>query len=164
VAVRDRDELRRLAAQLRSDLEDLARLGGDASAAIGALAAPAPRKLEIYGAGKIVHDVYTGIERAFLRIASALGGVPAGSAWHRTLLEDMALEIREVRPAVIRAATRDALTPYLRFRHLFRNLYAFNLQAEGLLKLLRDVAPMMAALRNDVEGFLAFLDGIGDEG
>jgi len=96
-----------------------------------------------------------------MRIAPMLGGVPEGPAWHRQLLEDMALEIREVRPAVITAASRELLAPFLRFRHLFRNVYAFTLDTARVVALASKAQESWPTVRADVEVFLAFLDGVG---
>lgn len=86
--------------------------------------------------GSILHDFYTGVERIFQKIAIELeGDVPKGSAWHKDLLDDMALEIREVRPAVISESLREDLDEYLRFRHLFRGSYGFDLEPERMRSL-----------------------------
>lgn len=75
----------------------------------------------------ILHDFYTGIERVFQKIATELeGDVPKGASWHRDLLDDMALEIREVRPAVIADSLRADLDDYLRFRPLFPRVLRFR--------------------------------------
>jgi hypothetical protein len=50
------------------------------------------------------------------------------------------------------------LDPFLRFRHRFRTLYAFDLEAEPLRELLSRLPAAHTAVRQDVERFLAFLD------
>ena len=49
------------------------------------------------------HDFYNGAERIFLRVAAELGGVPRGEQWHRQLLQDMTLDLDDLRPAVLAA-------------------------------------------------------------
>jgi len=79
--------------------------------------------------GSIVHDLYTGVERAFQKIALELdGGLPKGERWHKDLLDHMALELKGIRPPVIDASLRDKLDEYLRFRHIFRSVYGFQLK------------------------------------
>ena len=90
----NKDRMARLAASIRSELDRLAAVVAEADLALGDFSATTPPMRELRGIGDIVHDFYTGIERIFEKIAPELnGGVPAGSAWHRELLESMALDI-----------------------------------------------------------------------
>jgi hypothetical protein len=67
---------------------------------------------------------YTGIEDALLRAAEALdGAVPSGEDWHRLLLEQMALDIPDVRPALLTLDLHRHLDVLRRFRHRVRHAY-----------------------------------------
>jgi hypothetical protein len=106
-----------------------------------------------------LHGFYNGVERAFEAIGRELdGSVPSGQHWHRDLLEQMAYNLRDVRPAVIRLETRDALEPYLRFRHLIRNLYTWDLDPNLLAQRLAALQPTLDALDMDLETFKQFLE------
>ena len=49
-----------------------------------------------------LHGFYSGLERIFEVIASNLDGSrPEGENWHQQLLDQMAAEVLEIRPAVI---------------------------------------------------------------
>ncbi|MBM4372043.1 MAG: hypothetical protein FJ098_10345, partial [Deltaproteobacteria bacterium] len=99
-----------------------------------------------------------GIEKTFRRIAPELnGGIPAGDAWHRRLLDSMAMEIAEVRPAVIGRDTLRRLDEYLRFRHLFRNVYGFELEQDRVLELCRGMAGVWTVVEADLGRFMRFL-------
>ena len=103
----------------------------------------------------ILHDFYTGIERVFQKIAIELeGDVPKGASWHRDLLDDMALEIREVRPAIITDSLRTDLDDYLRFRHFFRGSYGFDLEQELMRPLFDQLDAVFAEFEREVETFL----------
>ncbi len=92
-----------------------------------------PDWIRVRAQASLLHDFYTGLERAFCRIVQELnGGLPRSEQWHRDLLQDMALNLEGVRPAVITEGLRRDLIPYLRFRHLFRNVYGFELEAERM--------------------------------
>ncbi|MBI3183705.1 MAG: hypothetical protein HYZ28_16325 [Myxococcales bacterium] len=124
-----------------------------------------PPLRELRGIGDIVHDFYTGAERIFEKIAPELnGGVPAGHAWHRELLENMTLDLPSVRPPVLGRATAAALEEFLRFRHRFRNLYGFELEWRKLKPLVEAMPGVWALVRSDLERFLAFLDAAAKEG
>lgn len=67
---------------------------------------------------------YTAVEDAFLRIAVELdGSSPSGDEWHRLLLQQLALAIPDVRPALLDEALADILDVLRRFRHRVRHAY-----------------------------------------
>lgn len=158
------DALRRLAAELDTEATRIDRTVTEGAVAFTALQADTHERLQLYGAAAILDTYYTGVEKAFSRIAMALdGGVPQGQAWHRQLLEDMAITIAEVRPAVLSAQTLRELEPFLGFRHRFRNLYLFDLEAQPLRSLLAGQPASWATLRADLVAFCAFLRRLADQ-
>lgn len=146
---------RRLAAEIRHELVSLDRIRDQNAAA--------PRDNEVFilrARGSILHDFYNGIERVFVRIAEELdGGVPQGDGWHRQLVTDMSIAIPGVRPAVIDAALADALGEFLRFRHVFRNVYGFVLDPKRMRPLEERLPVVMATFRTQIEAFLTWLEG-----
>ena len=71
-----------------------------------------------------LHGWYSGIERLFELIARHIDRkMPSGETWHRDLLEQMARDATDARPAVISQASADGLDEFRRFRHLVRNVY-----------------------------------------
>lgn len=103
------------------------------------------------------------MERVFVRIAEELnGGVPQGEQWHRQLLADMSLEIRDVRPAVIDPALAHDLGKFLRFRRLFRNAYGFVLEAERMQSLEDRLPAVLAASQARLRAFVAWMVDDGD--
>lgn len=76
-----------------------------------------------------LHGFYTGVEQIFEDIARTIdGGLPSGAEWHISLLRQMTVEMGSLRPAVIEVKTRQCLDEYRGFRHIVRNVYAFNLR------------------------------------
>ena len=151
--------------RLRSELEDetarLARLSGESADALRTVSGRPPTSLELRGLGALIHDFYTGVERVFRLIAPLLnGGLPEGEAWHRQLLRNMCLEIPTVRPPVLRPETGRALEEFLRFRHLFRHIYGFELEGERLMTLLARLEPVWQEVRRDLQGFGEFLEAL----
>ncbi len=148
-----------LAAAIRHELKQLARLQQEAGHFGQQFETALPSLLEIRGLGNIVHDFYTGAERIFEKVSVELdGGVPAGRAWHRDLLLAMTLEVPSRRPALLSEATAQQLEELLRFRHLFRNVYGFELQWARLRPLLEKVGSVGGLFAADAQEFLAFLD------
>jgi len=152
-----------LAAALGNDLDALERVAADGAQALVDLRRRAPDYLTLRGAAGILNEFYGGSERAFERLARDLDGVvPSGEAWHQELLDQMCLDVPEVRPPVLRRRTQRALDRYRRFRHLARNVYGFDLDWERLEPLLRDLPGVWGDLRSDLEAFRGFLEG-GDD-
>ena len=146
---------RRLAAEVEHEIERLEQLRQQLAAA--------PRSddtLTLRARGSMLHDFYGGIERVFVRIAEELnGGVPQGERWHRQIVTDMALDLPNVRPAVIDAALAEELADFLCFRHVFRNVYGSLLQAERMRPLEERLPTILAAFRTQVRAFLAWMVG-----
>jgi hypothetical protein len=115
----------------------------------------------IYALALLLMNYYTGAEKIFQRIAALLGGIPpAGDRWHAQLLEDMALDIPAVRPAVLRKETADALSGFLRFRHAIRNLYAWTIRRADMDVHLAALADLHQRLGADLNAFRSFLGGL----
>ena len=99
----------------------------------------------------------------FLRIARELnGGVPRGEQWHRDLIDDMALKIPDVRPAVVDKGLANVLREYLRFRHVFRNVYGGVLETARMASLEERLPETLEAFRQCTEGFVCWMLGRGD--
>jgi hypothetical protein len=149
----------RVAATIRVEMDALDAVVAEAELALASFSERTPSGLELRGVGAIVHDFYTGAERIFERIAPEInGGIPAGAAWHRELVDSMALDLPGIRPPVIGDATADRLAEFLRFRHLFRNLYGHELEWLRLRPLVTRLPGAWHELQSDLRRFLQFLD------
>ena len=146
---------RRLAAEIEHDLERLDQLRDELATAPGD-----DDTFTLRARGSMLHDFYSGVERVFVRIAEELnGGVPQGERWHRQIITDMSLEIPDVRPAVIDAALAEDLVDYLRFRHLFRNVYGSTLDAKRMRPLEERLPGVLAVFLTQIRTFLAWAVG-----
>ena len=100
-----------------------------------------------------------------LRVSRVVnGGTPSrGEGWHRRLLERMAMPT-DTRPAVLQEGTQRDLQEFLRFRHLVRNLYADELRAEPIQRLIEQLQPTWALLAEDIAAFQSWLTTIAQSG
>ena len=106
-----------------------------------------------------LHQIYTGLETCFERISRTTEeSLPVGPDTHRALLRDMALDLHNVRPAVLRVATAEALLPLLRFRHFVRHSYAVAWDAERLSAMVSQVQMAWPNVLQDMRQFTVFLD------
>lgn len=105
-----------------------------------------------------LHDFYAGLERALHQVAALVDdSVPGGAEWHRELLRQMAIPLPNVRPQVLSAETVKALDEYLRFRHVVRNVYAFEFDPEQMDRLVQRLRPTFDRTRRDLEALIDFL-------
>jgi len=108
-----------------------------------------------------LHSFYGGVERIFEDIARTVDeSVPSGPGWHADLLLQMASEIANLRPAVIRPEARLCLDEYRGFRHVVRNVYAFNLRPARIKELAGGLPACWEAIREDLQRFTEFLEAV----
>lgn len=149
-----------LKSEIEKELGELERLNYEMSEV---LSRRSPSFLETRAAGSIMHDFYSGIEKIFKRIAATIDrDVPEGDEWHADLLKRMAIPIEDIRPAVVSKKLRDNLGDYLRFRHLFRNIYGFELKWERCKTLGSAMDKTMKNFKKEMSKFLKFVDSIKD--
>ena len=104
----------------------------------------------------------SGLERLFELIPRHIdGALPAGEGWHHDLLRQMANEIAGVRPAVIGDQSAQALDEFRRFRHLVRNVYAFNLDPQRMNPLLLALPGAWQQVHAELAAFAGFLEEVG---
>ena len=136
-----------LRAQILSELGSMKKLLDEA----GDVVDKEGSNLSIRAGGSILHDFYTGAENIFHAIAGAVDErIPSGMSWHIELLNQMTLNIEELRSPVISSDTAKALEEYLRFRHLFRKRYGFDLEWESIRKLLKKLPQVYDLLKHDL--------------
>ena len=113
--MRHKEEIPVIVAEIEDELSKLAILAQKLSSQ-----RKRTKKEEIAESAALrLHNFYTGCERIFKLIASEINGsVPHELDWHKRLLNQVALKIDEIRPAVISPQTRKDLEELLRFRHI----------------------------------------------
>jgi hypothetical protein len=153
------DRLIDLIAELESEIRSLGTLAADLVETWETLPTEGREKRIHESAIALnLHNFYTGVEKVFERIADDLnGGVPTGREWHKRLLHSMSLELPDLRPPVITNETEIALNEFLAFRHIVRNIYAFNLDSERLALLMKRFPQAQTLFKSDIAGFVGFL-------
>ena len=114
-----------------------------------------------------LHGFYSGVERLFELIATQVDdATPEGEAWHRQLIDQMAHEVSETRPAVLDEFVASALDEFRKFRHLVRNVYTIHLDSERMRVLVEVLPSLWEQLQKDFLAFADFLDELSkaDEG
>lgn len=105
--------------------------------------------------GSILHDFYNCCERIFRRISLGInGGFAAEETWHKELLYRMTIAIAGLRPAVISEDLAAELDDYLSFRHIFRNIYGFELKSARLERLVDRFEDVSNRFKDEIVKFL----------
>ena len=156
------EDYRVVSARIRQELKELDQVTFRADRAIAAAKRqPGDQDLYIDSAALSLHDFYSRLERIFHYIASSVDtSIPAGHEWHRELLRQMSLEIPELRPAVLSHESVNVLSEYLAFRHVVRNVYAFQFDPVRVEKLVHGLHSVMSKVKADIESFASFLEQI----
>jgi hypothetical protein len=101
------------------------------------------------------------LEKIFQRIALKIDqDLPAGGDWHLQLLQRMATPIEGIRPPVISEELASRLEEYLRFRHLFRHIYGFELKWERCKLLAEELKGIFRQMKKQIDMFKDFLDSL----
>lgn len=109
--------------------------------------------------GSILHDFYTCCERIFRRIALDMnGGLEETEQWHKALLFRMTVPVEGIRPPVLSEELAAELDEYLAFRHVFRNIYGFELKGERIIRLSKRLPQVAGRLKEEIGAFRKLLE------
>lgn len=149
-----------LSARIRQELEAIEQVVARAERALTlALKNSSEQDLYLDAVALNLHDFYSGLERLFTMIGAEMDGVkPEGPGWHRDLLTQMALELKNIRPAVLSPQVAKALDEYLRFRHVVRNIYTFELDPDRVGRLIKNLRPTFVQAQMELLAFADFLE------
>lgn len=108
-----------------------------------------------------LHGFYAGLEHIFEAIATRIDQtVPNGGSWHQELLEQMNTDLSGIRPRVLSNPTRKKLDRYRGFRHVVRNVYAFEFDPEQIDLLMRHLPDAADHAFTDLRAFADTLEEI----
>lgn len=147
----DKDALKK---EIAIELENLERLVRETEDLTGRFLNE-PDFIQTRAAGSILHDFYTGVENLFEKIAVNMDReLPEGEDWHKELLAQMGRSFEGIRGAVIDEDLSEKLKEYLRFRHLFRNIYGFELKWNRFEQLSRSLSGILSKLKANLDALI----------
>ena len=98
-----------------------------------------------------LQSYYAAVENIFTHIAGNIDKkIPQGIGWHKALAEQMSTPIKNLRGAVISKKTKSSLDEYRAFRHVVRNVYAFNLNPAKIKPLVANLNKITKMLEKDL--------------
>jgi hypothetical protein len=146
-----KEELRE---ELKIEIGNLERLNGEMKQLLTKISNK-PSFIEVRAAGSILHDFYCGVERIFERIALSVDkNLPKGDNWHTELLLQMAKPFEKIRDEIIAKELLQNLKEYLRFRHLFKHIYGFELKWGQFREHCIKLEDILKELKREVENFM----------
>ncbi len=108
--------------------------------------------------GSILHDFYNCCERIFKRISVEMNGSFEDSEkWHKNLLYKMTISLEGLRPRVVSKELAADLDDFLAFRHLFRNIYGFELKGDRIDILAKKFENIAGRFDDEIRLFIEFL-------
>lgn len=114
-----------------------------------------PNEIELSALAAMLHSFYTGVENVFKRVSIEIDNQALrGEAWHRDLLRQMSI-VGTNRPPLLSTELHDRLLEYLRFRHVFRNAYSFDLDWQKMSHLVLGVENMLRDLETALDRFIS---------
>jgi hypothetical protein len=130
--------------ELSGDLKEIQRLQDQNSRAWKKIREGADDVLDYGALAYTIHTIYGVMENYFLRISKFFENSLPGESWHKTLVDRMALDIPEVRPAFIPdMPTKKKIRTLLQFRHMFRNLYGEDLHPDKTAEVQRTLIEVL---------------------
>jgi predicted nucleotidyltransferase len=153
-----KDNVAGLRVEINDELLNLHHLTGEVTMGLPSLESQ-PDKFTVAGIAKYLHDVYSSIGRIFERIAVRLdGGLPSGDAWHKQLLDSMAVPVAGGRPAVIDAELAQQLDELRKFRHRIRHTYSYDLDWSKMKERVEQLGDVVQRLDMALRMFIQSLE------
>jgi len=122
------------------------------------------RDLFIDAAALSLHDFYTGLERILSLVATTVDkSMPSGQNWHRDLLSQMGITVSGLRSQVLSMETINLLDEYRRFRHVVRNIYAFDIDPEKVTPLIDGLRECFERSQTELLAFADYLERLGGD-
>jgi len=151
----DKESLKK---EIEIEIENLERLNKEMEEIIEKSTGK-PDFIHTRAAGSVLHDFYCGVEKIFKRISIHIDGeLPKGEDYHTELLLQMAKPVKGIRGSVIGQELLGKLKEYLRFRHLFRHIYGFELKWERFKNLSFALDIIFKEIKDSLHNFLKNLD------
>jgi hypothetical protein len=155
--------LRTIAAGVLAASSDLERLVRESPEALRRVRAAPGDTLAVMAAGAVLHAFYNELEKVFELVGSQVDGFePTGEDWHARLADQMFVEVPSLRPAVLPMELRPRLRDCRAFRHLFRHLYALDLDGERVTSLLEGLPELWGEAQSGLKQFAKSLVAIAN--
>jgi len=149
--------LEKLKAELQLDINRLVELRNTNEKAAERVAIGDPDELEYAALGYTIHNLFNLLENYATRIARTFENEIDPVSWHKELIERMQLSIAGVRPALWDRNLAGRIDELRRFRHVFRNMYANDLDPKRVAAVQATVPETLTLFRAAHDRFITDL-------
>ncbi len=156
----DQNGLKILRAELQGDMEILSTLESKYEAIHRKLDAIVPDEFDYAALAYTIVNIYNLMENYFHRVAKRFENNLDDREWHRDLVKRMALEIEDVRPAVIQKREIPIFDELRSFRHVFRHIYMGELDRNKLLSVDARLSDAIDIFRKNHQKFSTYIDDL----
>lgn len=157
------EDWNRLLAELEEEFSTLKELETKNLRAENRLNAGARDELDYAALGYTLHNCYNAIENYCFRIAKFFENDLPDDTWHKELIFRMTLNIKDVRPALFDKETSVLIQELRSFRHVFRNIYQSELDAERIMLLQKKIPRILNSFYNAHKLFIEKLQNLRDQ-
>lgn len=120
----------------------------------------APDEFDWAALGYTIHNIYNSMENYFLRVSKFFENNLTTGSWHKDLINRMALDIPEIRPALLEPSDLPVIGELRAFRHAFRNIYQSQLDQDKLDTINRTVPKAISIIKKSHKQYIAQLKQI----
>jgi len=154
-----------LASRIRHDLAEIEQVVDHAERAlVAADRNDGHSELFLDSAALSLHNFSSGVERLLKQIASTDDRrVPATHNVDGEHLHQTTMDLPRLRPQVLAERVAADLDEYRRFRHVLRNVRAFELDPERVQQLTSQLRPAFLQARAELEAFADVLQALSDQ-
>lgn len=157
-----RETLLALIAELNGDVREIDRVLSRNRKAWGRIEQGADDPVDWGALGFTIQTLYGILENYFLRVSKFFENNLPPDRWHQALVDRMALDIPEVRPALLSEQQQKQVREIVRFRHRLRNLYGEDLDPHKTEVVQQIVTGFFSEFPGIHDRFVAKLRGIAD--
>ena len=140
--------------QQAAEREQLQRLVFGMHGLLAQCRTTAPTEIELSALAATLQSFYNGVENIFKRVVVELDGESVRSNLRRRELLLRMKKPTAHHPALLSSELHDTLNEYLRFRHVFRNSYSFDLDWQKISSLVLRLEETFQKLENALDDFL----------
>lgn len=111
---------------------------------------------------QIFVDFYTCLETFLFRVSQEFENNLKSEQWHKELLQQMSLQIPDIRPAVLSEGAFNLLNELLLFRHFRRYYFDYHYDWEKIEMIEKKYLAVFPLLTDNLNHFIIFLKQTGN--
>jgi hypothetical protein len=143
-----------LKTKLLFEISQIDRLIDESKPLLDLCKSKTPSHIEMSAAALLLHSFYLGIENVLVLIFKGYNEkVIEGAKWHIEIL-DKAFISNKNRKQIFREELKESLDGYLKFRHLIRHTYSYQLEWSRMENLIKGIESAWKEVKENLNEFI----------